>query len=44
MFTSIHAAVEELNLWSCGLVFAADETVALVDGLGRVDWEDLVMR
>jgi hypothetical protein len=39
---SVHAWVQELDLGPALLVFAADETVALVDAFGGVDWEDLV--
>lgn len=39
--TSIHPRVEELDLWSRLLVFAANKAVALVDTLRRVDRENL---
>jgi hypothetical protein len=39
--TSIHPRVEELDLWSRLLVFAADKAVALVDTFRRVDRENL---
>ena len=38
---SIHSSIKKLYLRSGLLVLAADEAVALVDALRRVDWKDL---
>jgi hypothetical protein len=41
--TSVHPWVEELDLWPCLLVFAADKTIALIYTFGGVNGEDLVL-
>jgi hypothetical protein len=40
--TSVHPWVEELDLWPCLLVLAANKTVALIYTLCGIDRKDLV--